>query len=402
MDFTPSLAFAIGGLVVVGASWCLIGAVLGRAPKEGFDASLITFTGALVSVAVGIVIELATGIQGPMSIKILLAALLVYLVAGSLNYIGLLAMSAGMQRGPNGVVWGISQSALVGPFTLGILFFGSDPTPGRIAGIACILLGLMFYARTKESGDARSTTSGPSWRFFSFFAFACFAIQQTLTTAPSYFEESRLVSPVLRSVASASGSLVCFAIMLARKARTEPIGARIAGQWRRGRFWAYVLSMQFFGLLFAYTLLYPGMDELARHGAGAISYPLMVASCIVTFTLYARLVLRERGDRNSLLALLFCLLGLALMIGVSAPSTDDLEPEKSSLGRIAPRSCHRHREGSFQMTAELQHPPRPPSPHRKIRGGLLADASTARSRRHSRRDRSASPNRTANRASSGG
>ena len=319
MNVISSLPLAMAGLLVVGSSWCLIGAVLGRAPKEGFHASLITFTGALVSVVAGLTIAFSTGAQGPVPARVLAGTLLVYLVAGSINYLGLQAMSAGMQRGPNGVVWGISQSALVGPFVCGILFFGSDPTPYRIAGIASLLLGLMFYARAKGGGAARPAAGGSSWRCFAFIAFTCFAVQQTLATAPSYFEESRLVSPVLRSIASASGSLVCFSVMLANQARHEPVLANLAAQWRRGRFWAYVLSMQFFGLIFAYTLLYPGMDELARHGAGAIAYPLMVASCIVAFTLYARFALRERGSRNTIFALLFCLLGLALMIAQAVP-----------------------------------------------------------------------------------
>lgn len=316
MPHPSSLPLAIAGLIVVGASWCLTGAVIGRAPKEGFSASLITFTGSIVSVMTGLAIAFGTNVQNPVPRGVLVGTLLVYLVGGAISYFGVLAMSAGMQRGPNGAVWGIAQSALIVPFICGILVFGSQATLARLAGIACVLAGLTFYTRTKSDPSAAGAPKGQlnfSWKMFAFMAFGCFALQQTLMTTPSYFEQCRLVSSVLRTVAAACGAFVSYSIILLLKRKQEPIVTTIAAQWRRGRFWAYVFSLQFFGILFAYTLLYPGMDELARHGAGALAYPLMVASCIVAFNLYARLGLRERAGRNQILAILFCLAGLALM-----------------------------------------------------------------------------------------
>ena len=69
--------------------------------------------------------------------------------------------------------------------------------------------------------------------------------------------------------------------------------------------------MQFFSLIFAYTLLYPGLDAMGKAGAGAVSYPLMVGSCIVSFSLYSALRLKERISPAQLAALVLCLGGLA-------------------------------------------------------------------------------------------
>ena len=49
---------------------------------------------------------------------------------------------------------------------------------------------------------------------------------------------------------------------------------------------------------------------MAEANAGAICYPLMVGSCIISFSLFAIFGLKEKATRTQLLALLLCLLGL--------------------------------------------------------------------------------------------
>ncbi|MBR7128504.1 MAG: hypothetical protein IKD09_07940, partial [Lentisphaeria bacterium] len=51
------------------------------------------------------------------------------------------------------------------------------------------------------------------------------------------------------------------------------------------KLWEYILVLQGFSLVFAYTLFYPGMNILGARGLGGMCYPLLIGSCIVTFTL---------------------------------------------------------------------------------------------------------------------
>ena len=81
----------------------------------------------------------------------------------------------------------------------------------------------------------------------------------------------------------------------------------------RGRLWVYALGMQAFGLVFAYTLFYPGMDALGRVGAGALCWPILVGSCIVSFTVYSAAVLKEKVTAVHVLAVASCLAGLFLL-----------------------------------------------------------------------------------------
>ena len=311
IPFFGSVPFALIAMVVVGSSWCLVGLVMGEAPKKGIEPSLVQLGGATFSIVCSTVIMLVTSAYSTATPLATFLTCLAYFAANVLNFIMLQMMSKAMQCGPNGVIWAIIQSSLVFPFIVGILFFGVEFTVWRGAGIVLLLAALALFGAAKEQGNAPRVRDRYSWRFWAFLSFACMALTQNLSTAPSYFEELRAVSPVLRSIASICGTVTG---ALLRMGYFHWRGKRVLqdlSALKRFRFWAYVLSLQFFGLLFAYTLLYPGMDAMARAGAGAVSYPLMVGSCIVSFSLYSIFVLHEKAGPVQYAALACCLVGLA-------------------------------------------------------------------------------------------
>ena len=57
--FFNSAAYGIIAMVVVGSSWCLIGFIMGDAPKRGIEPSLVQIFGAVVSDTVSTSIMLA-------------------------------------------------------------------------------------------------------------------------------------------------------------------------------------------------------------------------------------------------------------------------------------------------------------------------------------------------------
>lgn len=303
------IIFGLIALLIVGASWCLVGMVLGRAPKDGIDAKIVQFTSGVVSILASLIISTFFVRQGPCSQHVLLSTCACYFLGGVFNYCGLQAMSAGMQRGPNGAVWGIMQSALIAPAIVGILFFNVAPTWPRMLGLVSLIVALVFYAMTK-GGTAPKLGTG-SWKFFAFVSFAVICVQQNLSTLPSYFEGARQVSPVIRSLAGALGSFLGAVTNIAISIARDRKQISVFNGMRNKRLWIYVFSMQFFSLIFAYTLLWPGIDILAKAGAGGLSYPIMVGSCIFSFSLYAIFGLKEKITTPQILALIFCAIGLA-------------------------------------------------------------------------------------------
>ena len=59
VPFFTTPAFGILALVIVGSSWCLVGLVMGDAPKKNIEPSLVQFCGALFSVGFSLLIMFA-------------------------------------------------------------------------------------------------------------------------------------------------------------------------------------------------------------------------------------------------------------------------------------------------------------------------------------------------------
>ena len=313
-----SMAFGAIALAIVGSSWCLTGAILGRAPKDGLDTGMVQLGSSVVSIVAGLILGALLLPPSPVGGRVLAATLGTYALAGSLNFAALQAMAVGMQRGPNGRVWGIMQSAQLFSFLGGVVFFGDPLTPPRIVGMAFLVAAIALFAIAKDEGPApgkpSASRSGAGWRFWAFLSLAICAVQQNLAAAPSHFEQARAVSPMLRAIAASTGTLCpAVAMLLAGAARDKAAFLRKVSSLARGRLWLYALGMQFFGLLFAYTLFYPGMDALGRVGAGALCWPILVGSCLISFTAYSAIVLKEKVSSLQALAVVFCLAGLFLI-----------------------------------------------------------------------------------------
>ena len=60
IPFFSSVAFGIIAMVIVGSSWCLVGLVMGDAPKKGIEPSLVQMGGGIFSVGFSLMILLLT------------------------------------------------------------------------------------------------------------------------------------------------------------------------------------------------------------------------------------------------------------------------------------------------------------------------------------------------------
>ncbi|MBS1370548.1 MAG: hypothetical protein HPZ91_11390 [Lentisphaeria bacterium] len=307
IPFFSSAWFGVGAMVIVGGSWCLIGLVMGDAPKRGIEPSLVQLFGNTFSVALSIVIMFATGGVPQCSWRVTLVTCGVYAVAGMMNFFMLQIMAYAMQRGPNGIIWAIIQSALIFPFLGGVIFFGVELTLPRLGGILFLLAALALFGMAKNNSE-----NGGRWRLLAFICLAICAVQQNLMTAPSYCEEARAIGSIVRSLSVAGGGLAG-AILYNLARMNGERRAQLRGNLLNPVLWKYIGALQFFNLIFAYTLFYPGMNAMADAGLGGMCYPMMVGSCIITFTLSSVWLLKERVRPLQLAALAVCITGLILL-----------------------------------------------------------------------------------------
>lgn len=310
IPFFQTPLFGIIALVIVGTSWCGIGLVMGDAPKRGVEPSLVQLLGAVVSLLAGGLIMFLTSCHISASLKVTLLTSCSLFTGSAVNFFMMQLLSNTMQKGPNGIIWSITQSSFVLPFLTGIFFFNVAFTLARGLGIASILIALLFFGLAR--GNKGNAEQKSSWKYQAFLCFIMAGITQNLTVLPSYFPEAREVPSILRSVAGSSGSLA-MAVIYNFCRMTPQYREKLKSSFRKPVLWLYVGALQFFALLFAYTLHYPGMDVLAGHQMGAICYPLLIGSCIASFALAAKWLLKEKFSLLQVLALFFCLGGLVLI-----------------------------------------------------------------------------------------
>ena len=309
IPFFSSVAFGIIAMVIVGSSWCLVGLVMGDAPKKGIEPSLVQMGGGIFSVCFSLLILIATSAYPTSALKVTFLTCLTYFVGSMLNFVMLQLMAKAMQLGPNGVIWSIIQSALVFPFIGGIVFFGVKFTWLRGAGILLLLAALVLFALTKDNSK---NNSGIKWKLLAFAGMLLAAIQQNLSTMPSYFEAARGVPSIVRSLSAAGGTLF-MAIIWNCVQMNQERWSQIKRNIKNMTLWKYIAVLQLFSLIFAYTLLYPGMNVMADKGMGGMCYPMMVGSCIVSFTVSSVLLLKEKIRPIQIIALALCISGLILI-----------------------------------------------------------------------------------------
>jgi len=301
------MLFGITALIFVGLTWTLVGIVVGSAPKHGLKTSFIQFCGSFTSVLISLGVLCFMPRPGTVP-QVFYPAMGTLIAAGAVNFTMLEFMSAAMQRGPNGLIWSLVQSALVIPFLVGVIIFGSGLNWVRATGVFLIVLSIIILG-TQRKNDVQVKGQ---WRLLAFIAFLLAGLTITLTNMPSYFRQADTVTSVQRALASASGGFLASSLRNLYTAGAGNILGEILEHVRNRRFIINILTLQGFGVVSAYFLMYPAMNALAKAGTGAIAFPLMISACIIGFNLYSMFILREKWTWLQALATLGCVAGATM------------------------------------------------------------------------------------------
>jgi drug/metabolite transporter (DMT)-like permease len=222
--------------------------------------------------------------------------------SGFFNYFVLQLMGKAMKSGPNGIVWAIVQSALVFPFLVGVIAFGVALTLPRIGGILAIIAALALFGFAREN-----RVHGDAWRAAAIGSLLLAGINQNLSNLPSYFPEAAAVGSVSRSLSAALGTFTAFLLV---NWKTLPLRF---GDLANPMLWRFTACLAGSGLAAGYFLLYRGLNLVAGAGAGAVSYPVLVSSCIASFTLYSLFILKEKMKPLQFGGLGLALVGIVLI-----------------------------------------------------------------------------------------
>ncbi|MBQ9788129.1 MAG: hypothetical protein IJW31_00820 [Lentisphaeria bacterium] len=298
------MTFGIIAMVLVGCSWTLCGYVMGKAPKKNINVSSLLLLGALIAFLFSLSCGILTVSKLP-SARGVLSCFAVLTLCGLANYFQLTLMSKAMQRGPNGIVWSITQAGFVWPFFMGIVFFGVHLSWAMMLGFASVIVSLILFGLTKnETGKGK-------WKLLVFSAFLVTGISQSLSNLPSYFSEMNQVSSAFRTAFWSLGLMI--GAVVGNVKNFGNFWGELKNSAKSFEVWKYACILQLFELICSLLLLYRGMDSLSRAGAGAIAYPLMVCSCLICFEVIALLILREKRTLLQIIALILCMLGVVAL-----------------------------------------------------------------------------------------
>ena len=211
-------------------------------------------------------------------------ALTAFIVSsGIVNAIGLAVMQMAMKSGHNGLIWAIGQSALAIPFLCGIFLFGEHGSLLKFAGIGMILSGMLVPSLLGQK-DANGASGGQTWLKLTFAAFLLFGLGQTLQSVPSYWpawQDNANIRPTLGCAGSFAGALA-FSACLGKFSLPD----------RRTLLLALAMSAL---NAFSVKLFYVALDRLSACGIASLCFPLIVGSCILGFSAYSLVVIRERS-----------------------------------------------------------------------------------------------------------
>ena len=295
-------------MIIVGACSTPFGIAMGLAPGKKVDVSVLLLFTSLIALAVCVPVGLAEGGFAKWPQREFWITFGALFICGIQNFFQLDLMSRAMRCGPNGIVWSLIQCSFIFPFVAGILFFGAKCTVFNMAGGASIIIALLILGLQKDSDSA----SGGKWKLYAFITFLSTGVAQILSNLPSYYPGAEAISSTWRTVFFYSGwavGTVGGTLMFRGRHSFDTLKENL----RSRTMWFFAIGLQVIGIPSNIFLLYPGMNMLARAGAGAIAYPLVVASGIVAFEFYAFAVLREKRNLPQIIAFIMTLAGIAAL-----------------------------------------------------------------------------------------
>ena len=104
-----------------------------------------------------------------------------------------------------------------------------------------------------------------------------------------------------------------FAIALITVCWKKDLRANLAVSIKKLNFWIMSFALLPLAGLFAIVFQFPGMRAMAENQLGAMTFPILVGSCVSLFTLYSAIILKEKFKLIDCTALVICVTGQILI-----------------------------------------------------------------------------------------
>jgi drug/metabolite transporter (DMT)-like permease len=287
-------------LFVTGVFWCICGVLYSTVSRKKLDfAVVMSVTTALNSLLCWLFFvdyEKLAEQGAPITLQLTGIMFLV----GILSSLAFIIVLHAMKDGHHGIIWTISQSAMVIPFLVGILLFNEPLLFWNGGGMLLVFFSFLIFGLKKNAATIENPASSSKWFWLSLSSFFVLGAAQAFSTVPSYWpgwgDAANLRPPLM----SAGFALGYSAVMFFRK------------KWPNQETLKYSLLIVVFTLP-SYFTAYWSMDALAAFNKVSLVYPVSVGISIVGFSFYSLGFLREKSNWSSRFGMIFALAGLGLL-----------------------------------------------------------------------------------------
>ena len=288
-------------IIFSGICWCLNGIVFSYTAKKSMNFIQIVLISTSLSTIIAWVYFLnysSTNIAIPPKAGMLSV---IMIISGMICSFGLIIMQKAMQKGHHGIVYSISQSAMIIPFLYSIIVFNESITLFKTVGIALIILSFIAFG-TGQSNSIKNDYKSPFkfWFSLAISSFLIIGIHQILTLLPIYWpnwtDSSNMRVPLLFT----GFSIGYIFIFFTHKTKIE----------KRSILFALMLIPL---ALPSQFIFYRGMDIFAKLNIVSVAYPLAVGTNIIAFVIYSLFFLKEKSPKIYIAGVLIGVSGLMLL-----------------------------------------------------------------------------------------
>lgn len=225
-------------------------------------------------------------------------------LAGVLGSLGFMFIQWAMRRGVHGIVWAISQMAMMLPFVWASVWYGEPMVLGKLAGMLAIVLSIAFFAlgRVKVTGAVIDDGKSKRWLIHSLLSFFLIGVSMTLSIVPSYwgvndFETSRY----LRAFVYLSASFLTYGV------------GKLITRDKTGKKELLASFFHFTMSIITSNLLYVVLDDYEALNLAGIVFPAITIVSILAMAVYGKYAIREKYTRYHVGGFALGLLGIAFL-----------------------------------------------------------------------------------------
>ncbi|MCU0643916.1 MAG: hypothetical protein MUC94_06610 [bacterium] len=287
-------------IVLTGLIWCANGIIFSYAARRSLDfVSIMVIATFLGSALCWIFLSEPHMILNGTAVRF--GDLAVTMISsGILGTVGVILMQRAMRRGHHGIVWTISQFALIVPFLFGVIVFHEPTTLLKNLGLFFVLASFLAFGLGQSQSQRQQDKSFRFWFPMTLVAFFILGIHQSITLIPGYWKNWDDVANLRGSLIN-TGFFISYLIAIIFSARL-PNRAEIKLGLVSGIF-VFISPITLFG----------SMDLLKKANLLSMVYPLAVGICIIAFIIYSALFLKEKSSFSTLAGIVAGIAGLMLI-----------------------------------------------------------------------------------------